>query len=265
MHRPLAPFVLAAAFAVLIAVPAAAYTVYLKDGSAIQAKDKYVVQKGKAIITLLNGTQSFIDLAQIDVARTEAANRDIHLESARILDDGSHPLPDQTAAAPPAQRSLSDLIASGTAGPRALPPARRESRALPGRGTAVKGKSGFLDLWTWQRTRYGQLEIATDLQQFFRSQGVEAIEVYAGTLPDRAMLELTTNSEAAVFQALTTSANALLRVRGRFPGKVGALELVMQTPNHEKAGQFVLTPGVAADLVAKKVDVSAFFVNNVQF
>ena len=57
-----------------LAIPAHAYTIYLKDGSTLIAKEKYRVEEGKAIITLQNGTQTFIDASEIDVARTERTN-----------------------------------------------------------------------------------------------------------------------------------------------------------------------------------------------
>ena len=68
-----------------------------------------------------------------------------------------------------------------------------------------------------------------------------------------------------MFRALLTGANALLHVRGRFPQKVDGLELAMVTPGGERAGQFTLTPDMAEELVAKRVGLVSFFLNNVQF
>src|SRR4028119_2010381 len=64
-----------ATLAFLTAGPLAAYTIYLKDGSTVQSKGKYRVQNGKAYITLPNGTQTFIDAKEIDVKRTDEANK----------------------------------------------------------------------------------------------------------------------------------------------------------------------------------------------
>ena len=64
---------LLAAASLLLAT--AAYTIVLKDGSTLVAKEKYTVQNGRAIITLLNGTQTFVPADRIDVKRTEQANR----------------------------------------------------------------------------------------------------------------------------------------------------------------------------------------------
>ena len=49
--------------------------VVLKGGKTIAAKEKYRIEKGRAIITLPNGTQTFVPADQIDVARTEEMNR----------------------------------------------------------------------------------------------------------------------------------------------------------------------------------------------
>ena len=115
------------------------------------------------------------------------------------------------------------------------------------------------------RVPYARAEVVADLQPFFRSQGLEEVEILNGSQPDRLLIEVTTGSEAAVFQSLNAGANALLRVRERFPPAIVAVEMLMKTPARERAGQFVLTPEAAAALVAKKIDAPAFFVANVQF
>jgi hypothetical protein len=130
---------------------------------------------------------------------------------------------------------------------------------------AVKTRAGFTDLTTLSRRPFAQADVLGELQQFFHGQGVDDIEVFAGTQGDRPLVEATTSSEGAVFRALSIGANALLHIRDRFPNRVGALELSLVTPSKERAGQFVLTPEMASDLVAKKVEPPVFFVENVQF
>lgn len=244
------------------AVFAAGYTIYLRDGSTIVAKEKYKTKDGKAFITMLNGTQTFIPESQIDVRRTEEANRDGYGKAVVI------PGTPQDVGPPPGEmrqdRTLGDLINSKSAAPRELPGSKRENpQAAPSRLSQTKG--GYNDLMTFPRKPYRQADVAAELQQFFRSQGLEEVELHEGTQASRPFVEVTTNSEGSVFKALSTAANALLHVRETYPNKVSALELLMTTPARERAGQFVLTPEEAADLVAKKVDVTAFFVNNVQF
>jgi hypothetical protein len=243
------------------AFAASGYLVYLKDGHTIAAKEKYKVDKGKAIITLLNGTQSFIPLDQVDVARSDEANRDGYGNA--VVLPGS-PKDVGPAARAPKDRTLGDLIQSRGAAPRELPTTRRDKNAaMPGRMS--KTKAGFNDLSTLPQKPYPNAEVATELQQSFHSQGLAEVEIFEGTQGDRPLLAITTNSEGSVFKALSAAANALLRVRDRFPGKVGAVELLMTMPSRERAGQFVLTPEQATELAAKKTDLSSFFVRNVQF
>jgi hypothetical protein len=245
---------------VLCAGPLAAYTIWLKDGTSIIARGKYEVKNGKALITLLNGEHTFLDAAQIDTARTEAANRG---KDYNTTDLGNTRVVPGEEPPPPPKNSLSDLVGSHRPSSRSLPNARRANEAAPGQ--QVRSKGGYLDLASLQHVPYARTEVTTDLQQFFRSQGVDEVEIWNGSQPDRVLIEVTTGSEASVFQSLTAGANALLRVRDRFPQAVEALEMVMKTPTRERAGQFVLTPDAATALVAKKIDPPAFFVANVQF
>jgi hypothetical protein len=258
--KPARPAVLVALLA-LLAAPALlpAYTIVLKDGSTVQAKEKYKIQGNRALITLPNGTQSFLDVRTIDVARTEKANQ-VDYGTAVVLRDtpASAPPPPQ-----PQGKRLADLIARDKSAPRDLPEVRREPTTRR-EGPVGRTRSGAPDLNAMVRKPFSSLEAAAELQTFFRAQEIEEVAIYQGTQADRPLLEVTTNSEAAVFRALTVGSNALLHVRQTNP-RVAALELLLLTPSKERAGQFVLTPEMAEDLVARKVEVGAFYVRNVQF
>ena len=266
MRRPgrsLRTILTLAIFASLFAaVPLAAYTIYLKDGKTLQARTKYVLRDGKAYITLQNGTQSYLDAKEIDIPRTERANQKDYGGSAVVLDSATPP----AAQAPPPQKrtTVSDLIAARGSETRDLPEARRETPAAE-RPQATRSKAGFPDFAQMARQPYGQVDVASELQQYFRGQGIEGAELHGGSKADRLMVEITTNSEGSVFRALAISSNALLHVRDRFPDKVAAFELLLMTPSRERAGQFLLTPEMASDLISKKVELTAFYVQNVQF
>jgi hypothetical protein len=252
--------------ALLTVGPLFAYTIYLTDGSSLQSKEKYKVDGKRAVITLPNGNQTFIPLKQIDVARTDQANTNDY-GSAVVID--SHQIP-PAAAPPPPQQTLTNLIHDKAPAPRELAPARRTRPGVaPTSGTAVPGalvktKAGYTDLSTLTRRPCSQVDVAAELQQFFHGQGVEEVEIYQGTQSERPLVEVTTNSEASVFRALAVSATALLHVRDRHP-RVSGFELLLMTPGKERAGQFVLTPQMAAEVVSRNVEVSAFFLSNVQF
>ncbi|HWM92889.1 MAG TPA: hypothetical protein VN493_19150 [Thermoanaerobaculia bacterium] len=243
--------------ALLLAAPLAAYTVYFKDGRTLNTKGKPRIANGLAVVTLPNGTQASFDAKLIDDRKTEEMNKR-DLGAAEILDQGNS-RPQQAAPPPPQQpeRRLSD-IAARDIGPRDQPATRPVS---PGRSN----RSGAADLLRASRAPHGDAALASELKQFFVGQKAEGVEIFQGAQASRPLAQVTTSSESAVFRALLTGANALLHIRGRYPQKVDGIELLMVSPDGERAGQFTLTPQMAEDLVAKRVGLVAFFLDNVQF
>jgi hypothetical protein len=242
----------------LAAGPLAAYTIYLKDGSTVQAKSKYRIEGNRAVIVLPNGTQTFIDARQIDVKRTEAANKSEYGGTTEILSEKS---PQEPAPQTPQQRRLSDVIASR--GSELPGPQREAVRATP--RDSVRTPAGHTDFSSLPRRAYEPAEVSAEIRQFFLGQGVSEVTVYNGTQPSHPLVQVTVGSENEVFRGLAVGANAILHIRDRFPGKVEAFDLLLVTAAGERGGQFVLTPQMATDLVAKKVQLAAFFVENVQF
>jgi hypothetical protein len=230
----------------------AAYTIYFRDGRTLNIKGKPRIANGRAVVTLLNGTQASLDPAQIDDKKTEEMNKR-DLGAAEIIDQGTSQ-PQQTPAPQPAPPSRLSDIAARDVGPRDQPVSRRSPAASAGSATAISSS----------RSPYGDAAVASELSQFFLGQKAEGVAVFQGS-QGRPLAQVTTSSESAVFRALLTGANALLHVRGRYPQKVEGLELVMVTPAGERAGQFTLTPAMAEDLVAKRVALVSFFLNHVQF
>ncbi|HUF77667.1 MAG TPA: hypothetical protein VMR44_01990 [Thermoanaerobaculia bacterium] len=257
----LGPAVLGVLLATLLAAPAAAYVVVLKDGSRIVAEKEYEIRDGRAIITLPGGTQSFIDASEIDREATVEANRRGYGQAEVI----ERPETKQVSAAPEPQerqKSLAELASREPARDR-LEPHLRDS-PVAGGGTA-RTAAGYTDLSSLPPRAFRDLELAAEIQRFFRGQGVDRVELYQGSQLDRLYAAISTNSEASVFRALEVAAEALLATRESHPGEVAALELYLATPDRERAGQFVLTPELARLLVEDGTELSRFFVENVQF
>lgn len=248
----------------LAAAPADAYTIYLKDGSRIVARDQYKVIDGTAYIVLPNGTTTFIDAAEIDVPRTENANQQ-KLGSALVLEGGQvREMTADDARPVERRRTLADLIASRQDGAPDLPDARRGT-AAPGDEELPRTAGGYPDLGALPPRPLADLDLAAQIQQMYVGQGLEIVEVLQGTASDRPRVVVTTGSEASVFRALAVTCAALMRLRETRPDAVGAIELVMNTPERELAGQFVVTPDLAAQLMTKQVDIATFFLAHVQF
>ena len=261
---PSAATAVAAALALLVALlpaaPATAYVIYLKDGSKILAEDEYEVRDGRAYITLPNGTETFIDAAQIDVPRTERANRSnygtaVVVEGDRVTETPPPP--------PPPQRTLGDLIQE-TESPRERPTARRDAAARARPAEADRTAAGYPDLGSVPRKSFGSIDTTAALKDFFRAQGIDTAEIYQGTAADRPLVEVTTSTEAAALRALAVATGALAHLRDGGRG-IPAIELYMATPSRDRAGQFVITPEMASDLLSGRVDVTSFYVDHVQF
>lgn len=89
--------------------------------------------------------------------------------------------------------------------------------------------------------------------------------VYQGTSTGRPLLKVPANSEAEVMLGIRAGADVLLKTQAAFPGRVSAFELLLVTASNERGGQFLITPDHATDLVNKKMSLTAFFMENVQF
>jgi hypothetical protein len=253
MHRKTLIVLLLAA---CLAAPAAAYTIYLKDGSRIIAKDKYKVEGDKAIIVLESGTQTFLSYAEIDVARSDAANQS-NLGGALIFDDGK--FVDRSEVEPETNddpSTVGDLIERGTATMRGLP--REEGAAeLP----IVPGGPAATDS-TLEPLR--NIELAATLKAAFTVRGVSGASTFQGT-ERHPLVELQADSEASVFRNLELAADVLLEVQDQHPGACEVLEVLMLTSNKQRAGEFALTTEMAEAIAAKSIEMSTFFVRHVRF
>ena len=246
--------------ALLLAVPASAYIVVMKDGSTLTAAKEFEVRGDKAIITLPSGAVTQIDLDEIDQEKTRETNERGYGD-AELVDDGTTR---QMKTAPPTRerrRDLSELATRETQ----LDRLERHQRAEPSEvRPATRTVAGFTDLSRLTRQPFGDLEVASEVQRLFRGQGIDVVEIYQGTEREHLYVEITTASEASVFRALEVASQALLASRESHPGALEALELYLATPDRERAGQFVLTEPLAEEL-NNGTDVTEFFVENVQF
>lgn len=243
----------------LCTAPAFAYTIYLKDGSRLIAKEAYEVRGDQALITLQNGARTSIDASEIDIERTRAANQGAY-GSALVLDDGRlTELPSEEAPAPEA--SLSDIVGDR---PSSVVDRPRATRPVP-RPEAPAPATTDGNLRNLPRRPFSDLDLAAEVQRIFRAQGVEHVLISQGTRTDRLLIDLTTNSEASVFRALQVASRVLLHTRDAYPSASTVFELLLSTAERENAGQFVLTGTLAQSLVDGEVDPSAFFIEHVQF
>lgn len=237
------------------AAPLHAYTIVLRDGSTIQARGKYRVEGERALITLQNGTETFLSLSEIDVEETEAVNRDGY-EGAVVVEN---PEGDTEVDAPPA--APQDMTDAATpAG--ATSTAEGAAEAAPG-GPRVTAADN-LDFATLPRAPYPDPRVIQLLDRHFRGQRLTAVDVLRGSRDDRVLLSVTVGSEGEVFRAIALAATGLGTLAEAGHTQVEAIELLMRTAGGGDAGQFLLTPELVAPLVEGETEISDFYVRNVR-
>jgi hypothetical protein len=262
--------VAAGAALLLAASPLFAYVIVLKDGSTVQAREKYKVQGNTALIVLPSGAQSTLPLSQIDVARTEASNAS-DFGSATVLRPSNAPAPTPT----PHKATLSDLAGQRRqqTGLPPAPPRRAENAPFPTSAAAAaeapKGvtrtPAGNVDFLRTPRQQASRMQLATTIGEMLRGHGVNNVGIYEGSQPGRLLVEVTANSEGAVFQAIAGAAQTLLDFEAKEPRTIDSLELFVATERRQRAGQFLITPERARELASKQIDLTGFYVKYVEF
>jgi hypothetical protein len=259
LSRPLVLLVAAA----LAAAPAAAYTIYLKDGTRIVAREKYTVEGDLAILYQLSGTKSSIPLAQIDAKRTEEANVGLIDSNAIVIEGGKVEDVKRDTKPAPVRPRIQDLIKSNEAGIRTDRTAPAAAPLLP--SAAVRAAPDAKAGAKGTRAPYPNVALATEIRGFVTARGVAGIEVYAGASPTWPQLVYSTASEGAVFKALVTGANLLLHMQSARPGEIEGVEVVCVSPEGGSGGRFQLSQKQAEELVSGKTEITRFYVENVIF
>lgn len=251
----------------LLAGPASAYIVILKNGSQITTQKKYEVQGDKVLLTLSNGTKASYRASDVDFAKTDEVNRYGTLNNSQIIDVKEEPKP--VTVRPDDEKSFGDLISNRNL---ALPEAGRRPAASPAAAATAKPSSGgtstaagFVNMPALPRKPLADGELSGEIMTYLRGQGVDEIRIYQGSRSRRALVEIVASSEASVFKVMKDAANCLLQIEQRAPKKLEALELYLTADGKLPAGQFTLTPDLANQLASGRVEPSTFFVRYVEF
>ncbi|MDX1384109.1 MAG: hypothetical protein R3190_10730 [Thermoanaerobaculia bacterium] len=247
---------LAAALVVtLTAAPALSFTLVFRDGSTLVVEDRYRIEGERLYATLLSGTETFFDLADVDLERTEEMN-EMELGSAFVLDaNGRRQRSPQANAEPQTLRQLlrerGDTTDSGIF---SKPNATAEARITP---------AGNLDLFTVPRAELEPAEAAERVTRILRRNGVNG-QVRAGSGEGRVLVEVITDARSQVFAALSGAAAAMPEIVAELP-QVEVLELTMETQARRRAAMFALELNQANALNRGEIEPERFFFENVLF
>jgi len=232
------------ALVTLVAADAfAAYIVVLKDGTRYQAKTKWTMVNGRALITLLNGQQLQINPNLIDVAKSEQVTKE-GLGTARVLDAGQP----QQAPAQKQQPSLGSAI-------RIRPRAQQEA-AQPAPATTVPVTATVAPVRNELDRR-----IAEKFERAYENTGIFEHTLTGTNRNIRA--ELTADTEDRVFNALTATAFLIVRNAGVEGVQIETVDLFMKTTTGGAAGRFRMTRPDAEALNTRALTPADYFVRSV--
>lgn len=262
IRRTLSLASLALAAALLTALSAPAYLIILKDGTRLEAAEKPVAQGRNYLFQDKLGARKMIAIAEVDPAKTEAANKENYRDAYILGDPAPMKKESESSAKAPSlsefirQTKKSDIPAPAPAAP-VIP---NDSSTSPSPEKAAQRNFE-------RSTGPAPGNVLDPLVQdaFLRAyqsasvRGARITQGGAGTIRVQAV----TDGETVVFGALVGTARGLKEARsaGR---SVEQVELYMATSAGENAGKFLITPEDADSLLNGTVPPAKFFVANVQ-
>lgn len=232
-----------AALASLMAMQlfAASYWVVTKDGSRYEARSKWTIVNGKAMITLVNGNVMALDPASIDVAKSEEVTR---------LGGGSLLGVEQTPATSTSKAStLGNSIRL-----RKLPPSQPAAPApvVTSEPTPIEPGTGL------------GADVISKFERAFENVGIFEHKLVS-TGPHSLRADLTADNEDKVFNTLTATAVLMMHNAGVPGAQIDAVDLFMKTTTGGAAGRFHVTHDDAQALEAKTITPQSYFVLKVLF
>lgn len=224
------------------------YVVVLKDGRRYEARAKWTIVQGKAIIELTNGRRLQLDPAMIDAPASEAATRS-GLGDAKVLEMA----PQTPASSRKQQPSLGSIasIRKSPETPAAVTPAPSPAPAAKSGGRPAEPAviAGSVD--------------STVAEKF--NAAYENVGIYERKLSlseaGRLRIDLMADTEDQVFKAISATAFVFANV----PSSYAGVDLFLQTVNGGSAGRFQMSKQDAQALANKQIEWYDFFVSNVIF
>ncbi len=225
------------------------YVIYLKDGSTYEAKEKYKVENGKAIITLLNGTIISIDLNLVDIKKTEERNKE-GIDSAIVLDDVKRSPASSTPASKP---SLGDI---------AKPKEKLETKKISiGSGKVEKKKKVEEEAEEVYHDELVRKRIGTALDNVYLFEH----QILQGSTPTTVKIIVTTDNEKDVFISLTSIAKAAVDLYDNGKTNLNNFEIYLKTIAGAPAGRFNVDIQTIKNLANGNINPQQFFVKYVLF
>jgi hypothetical protein len=234
--------VIVAVLAAVVAIPtfAASYWVVLKDGTRYEAKAKWTVVNGKAVLNLVNGSVLALDPASINVAKSEEMTR---LGGGDLFGVEQIPVTSTTKTS-----NLGTTIKL-----RKLPPAGAAAAAAPAEATIPIAPGTLLGS-----------DVLSKFERAYENVGIFEHKLVA-TGPHSLRADLTADTEDKVFNTLSATAFLIVRNAGITGVQIDYADIFMKTTTGAAAGRFHLTHDEAQAIESKAITPQSYFVQKVLF
>jgi hypothetical protein len=232
-----------AALAAVVAIPtfAASYWVVLKDGTRYEAKARWTVVNGKAVLNLVNGSVLNLDANAINVAKSEEMTR---------LGGGDLFGVEQI----PATSTTKTSNLGTTIKLRKLPPSQAATAATAPAEATIPIAAGTL---------LG-MDVLSKFERAYENVGIFEHKLVA-TGPHSLRADLTADTEDKVFNTLSATAFLMVRNAGITGVQIDYADIFMKTTNGAAAGRFHLTHDEAQAIESKTITPQSYFVQKVLF
>ena len=235
------------AFASLLSAQAFAnYTIVLKDGTHYNAKTKWTIQNGKALVTLESGSTMTINPNEIDVAKTDEVNK-LDMGNVTVLGHEQQAVPSTAKQAP----TLGQMVkmrrqqqAQATPAPVTPPPTHATAPAAP------SPVADNLDP-----------RLKDTFERAYENVGIFEHKLTGTNRSVR--VQVTADSEEKVFNAISATAFLIARNAGVDNVQIDMVELYMATTTGGAAGRFQINRADADSINNKAISLQDYFVRKV--
>lgn len=235
------------AFATLLSAQAFAnYTIVLKDGTHYNAKTKWTMQNGKALVTLVSGSTMTINPNEIDVAKTDEVNK-MDMGNVTVLGHEQPAVPSTAKQAP----TLGQMVKMRRQQQAPAPPAPATTAAT--HATATAAPSPVAD------------NLDPRLKDTFE-RAYENVGIFEHKLTgtNRSVrVQLVADSEEKVFNSISATTFLIARNAGVDNLQIDMVELYMATTTGGTAGRFQINRADADAINNKSISLQDYFVRKV--
>ena len=231
---------LAAFLLVALAAPLRAYVIVLKDGSKVFGKAKYEVKRDFAVFTLESGNIAEIPLAKVDVAATDAYNKE-NVGNVLVLDRPDAKVLETPKTASTDRQNLSRYIQQQFRQPKA--PRSEASKSAAAKPAAAEISDAMM---------------IREAIRILEGAGVTQYRLQAGP-----KVVLVADQDESVFRALSAAARLAQDLTSL--GKIASLEVEIVSSTGSEGGSFKMTADNVKELTEGQITPSEYFVQNVIF